>query len=185
MPTPAKSSKVYDQRTSRGLWPRVSMKCTLISITATLVFAVCCMIGCGKRLPPRPSGMPKTTPCTLFVTFGSEKIKDVKILLKPKDKAQKWMAGGTTDAEGKAVMKTGGHFDGVVPGEYTVSFQKTGRIELDKNEMPIRSHSLIPVKYNAGKSKETITVTESNVEYMFVLDGLSPAERQAAEILQQ
>ncbi len=108
-------------------------------------------------------------------------MEGVRILLRPKDMAGKWMSGGTTDVTGKAVMKTGGYFEGVVPGEYTVSFQKTGRIELGKNDMPVRSHSMIPEKYNAGKSRETIVVSESRSEYSFALDGLPPAERQAAD----
>jgi len=142
-------------------------------------------IGCGKRIPIRPVGMPETTPCLLTVTFGDERIEGVGVLLTPKDKSQRWFAGGMTDQEGKAALKTGGHYEGVIPGEYAVSFQKSGRVELDKNDMPIRSHSIIPAKYTASKSRETIIVTKSQVDYLFTLDGLSPSERQATELSPQ
>ena len=136
-----------------------------------LVVLLCtvCLTGCGKRLPNRPSGLPDTTPYTLTVTFGDEKIEGVSVLFTPKDKFQRWYAGGKTDSDGKAIMKTGGHYIGVVPGEYTVSFQKTGRVELDEHDMPIRSHSLIPIKYTAGQSKETIIVTTEQSDYDFKL----------------
>ena len=127
--------------------------------------------GCGQRLPDRPSGMPDTAPCTLTVTFGGEKIEDVAVLFTPKNKSQRWYAGGTTDSEGRVEMKTGGFYSGVIPGEYTVSFQKTGHVELDKNDMPMRSHSIIPLQYTAGRSKEAITVTKEQSVYVFELDG--------------
>lgn len=141
------------------------------------------VVGCGKRLPNRPSGLPETTPCVLNVTFGGEKIEGVSVLLRPKNKGDKWMNGGTTDGQGKARMKTSGYYDGVVPGEYTVSFRKAGRVELDDYGMPKRTYSLIPEKYTAGKSQETIAVTESQKEYTFELEGLPLAERQVAELL--
>jgi hypothetical protein len=120
--------------------------------------------------------MPDTIPCTLTVTFDGEIIENVAVLFTPKDKSLLWHAGGKTDQDGKVVLKTGGHYDGVIPGEYTVSFQKTGQVELDKNDMPIRSHSLIPLKYTAGQSKETITVTAEQPVYVFELDGKSDSQ---------
>lgn len=161
---------------------RLQLNLKIVPFVFVLIFVCSFHSGCGKRLPARPGGLPETTPCTLNVTFDGETIEGVAILFTPKNKSQRWFAGGTTDKYGQAAMKTGGHYDGVVPGEYVVSFQKTGRVELGKNEMPIRSHSLIPVKYTAGKSRETIDVTETQNEYPFVLDGLSTDERQIAEI---
>ena len=154
--------------------------CLAVPLCAVLLCAVLLsavfLCGCGRRLPDRPSGMPDTTPCTLTVTFGGEKIKEVAVLFTPKNKSQRWYAGGTTDADGKAAMKTGGYYDGVIPGEYTVSFQKTGQVELDKYDMPIRSHSVIPLQYTAGRSKETITVTKEQPDYVFELDGDSSSK---------
>ena len=134
-----------------------------------LLLCTVCLGGCGKRLPPRPSGMPDTTPCTLTVTFGGEKIEGVGVSLKPKAPVRRWYANGKTDPNGKAVLKTNGYYNGVVPGDYTVSFHKNGLAELDEQGMPIRTPSLIPVKYTAGQSKETITVTTEQSVYAFEL----------------
>ena len=150
-------------------WAKI---CVIRSIYLSLLLCVLYLTGCGQRLPDRPSGLPDTIPCTLTITFGGEKIEDVSVLFTPKDKSQPWYAGGKTDSEGKVRLKTGGHYDGVIPGKYTVSFQKTGQIELDKNDMPIRSYSLIPFKYTAGQSKEMITVTAKQSVYVLELDGL-------------
>jgi hypothetical protein len=114
--------------------------------------------------------MPATTPCTLTVTFGGEKIEGVGVSLKPKDQSQPWYANGKTDQSGKVVLKTQGYYVGVVPGEYGVSFQKNGLAELNDQGMPTRTPSLIPLKYTAGQSKETITVTKERSEYVFELN---------------
>ena len=125
-----------------------------------------CLIGC-QRLPERPEGMPELVPCTVVVTFGGEKMEGVGILLQPKNKDENnWSAGGQTDSEGKAVMKTAAYYQGVVPGEYIISFQKS-RPEGMGPGVP-----LIPVKYFPTKSKETITVSKSQTEYVFTLDAL-------------
>ena len=125
-------------------------------------------VGC-QRLPPHPEGMPELTPCTVVVTFGSEKIEGVGILLQPKNKKESnWSAGGQTDAEGKAVMKTAAYYQGVVPGEYTISFQKS---EPDEEMGP--GIPLIPVKYFSAHSQEIIVVTKEQKEYVFELEGLS------------
>ena len=134
------------------------------------LLTVACLGGCGRRLPSRPSGMPGTTPCTLTVTFGGEKIEGVGVFLKPKDSSQPWHAGGKTDQNGKVLLKTSRYYDGVVPGEYTVSFHKNAPAELDEQGMPLPANSLIPLKYTAGQSKETIAVTESKSVYVFELD---------------
>jgi len=140
------------------------------------ILPIICMlviVGCGKRLPPPPDGMPPIVPCVVEVRFGGQAIEDVTILFQPKNTTDQWSAGGTTDAKGKAVMKTGGYYSGVVPGEYAVSFRKVDHVELDRQGMPMRSHSAIPVKYTDKHSKETITVTEKQSIYVFELEGIS------------
>jgi len=137
-----------------------------------LLGTACFLSGCGQRVPDRPSGMPATIPCTLTVTFGGEKIEGVGVFLKPKDPSQPWYAGGKTDQNGKVVLKTSGYYTGVVPGEYAVSFQKNGQAELDKQGMPIQTPSLIPLKYTASQSKETIVITNDKSVYVFDLEGL-------------
>jgi hypothetical protein len=124
-------------------------------------------IGC-QRLPKRPEGMPELVPCTVAVTFGGEKIEGVGIILHPKNKEESnWAAGGQTDAKGKAVMKTAAYHDGVVPGEYIISFQKR-EIPEDMGT----GRALIPLKYFPTNSSETIAVSKAQKEYVFALEGL-------------
>jgi len=144
-----------------------------IQIILSVIF-VLVTLGCGKRLPPPPDEMPPIVPCVVAVCFGGQAIEDVAVLFQPKNTADQWSAGGTTDAKGKAVMKTGGYYSGVVPGEYAVSFRKVDNVELDRHGMPMRSHSAIPAKYTDKHSKETITVTEKQSVYVFDLEGISP-----------
>jgi hypothetical protein len=125
-----------------------------------------CLIGC-QRLPERPEGMPELVPCTIVVTFGGEKMEGVAVLLQPKNKeASNWPGGGKTDVEGKAVIKTAAYYEGAVPGEYTISFQKSRPEEMGPG-VP-----LIPAKYFPTQSKETITVSKSQAEYVFTLEAL-------------
>jgi len=150
--------------------------CSDLAILMTVLLSAVWLSGCGQRLPGRPSGLPVTTPCTLTVTFGGVAVENVAVLFTPNDKSRHWYAGGKTDQKGTVLMKTGGHYDGVIPGEYTVSFQKTGRVELDEHDMPVRSHSLIPIKYAVGQSKEIIIVTKEQSVYVFELDGDSDSQ---------
>lgn len=140
------------------------MKTGILCIACCMSFV--CAIGCN-RLPKPPEGMPELTDCTVVVTFGGEKMEGVSVLFQPKVKEENnWAAGGQTDSEGKAVMKTAAYYDGVAPGEYTISFQK---VEPD-GMGPGRS--LIPLKYSNNNSKETIVVSKSQSEYVFALDAL-------------
>ena len=142
----------------------------LLNIVFCLSFLY--IAGC-QRLPERPEGMPELVPCTVVVTFGGEKMEDVGILLQPKNtKENNWPAGGQTDAEGKVSLKTAAYYQGVVPGEYTISFQKHAPEEMRPDGMALPTKSLIPLKYSTGKSKETITVSKSQSEYIFTLDAL-------------
>ena len=133
-------------------------------------------VGCGKRLPPPPDDILKLTPCIVHVTFGCQTIEDVTTLFRPKDTNRQWFAGGTTDARGRAIMKTAGYYDGVVPGEYDVAFRKVDHLLLSPCGMPMRSISAIPEQYTAGRSTQTITVTEGQSVYIFELRGISDAE---------
>jgi hypothetical protein len=140
-----------------------------------LVF-VLLVFGCGKRLPPPPDGMSQIVPCLVEVRFDGQTIEGVTVLFRPKDTDSRWSAGGTTDTEGKAVMRTAGYYDGVVPGEYTVSFRKVDHLLLSPCGMPIRSLSAIPVQYTAAHSQKMITVTENQSVYVFELDGVSDSK---------
>jgi len=142
----------------------------LLTVLPPLFWAAC------TRLPDRPEGMPDLTPCTIEVTFGGERLPDVGVLLKPKDAANDspsaWPAGGKTDSQGKAIMKTAAHYTGVVPGEYVVSFEKYAPEEMRRDGMPLPAQTLVPLKYSSRQSKETVTVTKSQTVYTFDLETL-------------
>ena len=127
------------------------------------------LVGCRKTVP-RPEGMPDLVPCTVTVTFGGETIENVGVLLRSTEPGNRWGAGGRTDAKGKIVLKTAGAFEGVVPGEYIISFSK----RVTRSDGPMGGEvSLIPEKYAPKQSTETITVTKDQVEYSLALDGLA------------
>jgi len=142
--------------------------CIVLSV-AFLVLAGC------QRLPERPEGMPELTRCTIHVTFGGERLQGVSVLLQPTDpQTSNWSAGGQTDAEGKAAMKTAAHYDGVVPGEYFVILQKYAEPELRRDGMPYPAKPLIPLKYSRANTTEKIAVTMGQSVYVLELEGLVP-----------
>ncbi|MCL2120295.1 MAG: hypothetical protein FWH27_17905, partial [Planctomycetaceae bacterium] len=133
------------------------------------------LAGC-QRLPERPDGMPELTRCTVHVTFGGERLQGVSVLLQPAaPQTLNWPAGGQTDTEGKAVMKTAAYYNGVVPGEYFVIFQKHAEPELRGDGMPLPAKPLIPIRYSKADTTERIVVTKEQTDYVFELEGLTPA----------
>jgi hypothetical protein len=146
----------------------VFVKHTINVFLVVLLFT----FGCYRK-PVRPADLPPLVPCTISVTFGGEVMANVGVVLTPEDKGvNKWSAGGRTDPNGKAAMVTSSVFDGVVPGNYIVSFKKTGE-PAGRDEPP----SLIPKKYTLGQSKETVTVTKEQSEYTFELEGLKKSKK--------
>ena len=144
--------------------------CIILSMTFAAI------AGC-QRLPERPDGMPELTRCTIHATFGGERLQGVGVSLQPIDaQVSNWPAGGRTDAEGKAVMKTAAHYNGAVPGEYFVIFQKYAEPELRGDGMPLPAKPLIPIKHSKASTAETIVVTKEQTEYAFELEGLKPTE---------
>jgi hypothetical protein len=134
-----------------------------------LLIVLLLLVGCRKTVP-RPEGMPDLVPCTVTVTFGGEAIENVGVLLRSTEPGNRWGAGGRTDVKGKTVLKTAGAFEGVVPGEYTISFSR----RVTSSDSPMGGEvSLIPEKYAPKQSMEIITVTKGQAEYSFALDGLA------------
>ncbi|MDR1478523.1 MAG: hypothetical protein LBJ00_06225 [Planctomycetaceae bacterium] len=144
------------------------MKKIFVIVICAFILLVEFQITSCSRLPKRPADLPKLTPCTISVTFGGEVMQGVGVLMIPVDKeANKWSAGGITNQEGKATMVTSAAFQGVVPGEYIISFKKTGE-PVSMDEPP----PIIPQKYLTGKSKETVNITTDQSEYTLTLEGL-------------
>ena len=141
-------------------------------LTLCFCLPLLCVLGC-QRLPERPEGMPELVPCIVVVTFGGEAMEGVQVLFHPKNLEENtWAAGGQTDTQGKALMITAAYYRGVVPGEYTVSFQKYAPEEMRPDGMPFPAKPLIPLKYVPGNSREMVVVSSSQTEYVFTLDAL-------------
>lgn len=81
------------------------------------------LTGCSGDVTP--DGMPNLQPLALTVTQQGAPLEGASVQLIATDPANsRWASGGTTDAEGKVVLKTLGQYEGVVPGTYKVTFYK-------------------------------------------------------------
>lgn len=90
------------------------------------------LAGCGDGAAP--DHLPDLTPLTIIVTHNGTPVEGASVLLAPEQ--SDFSAAGLTDAEGKAVMKTDGTYEGVVPGSYFASVTKLEKLELDIGETP-------------------------------------------------
>ena len=150
------------------------------SLCALMIVLGCSVLilsaGCSGG-PSKPDDMPALTPCTITVTHNGSPVEGASVLLSPK--SGKFSAAGTTDASGKAVMKTNGMYDGVAAGEFLVTVTKledTGYVappepedpkEWEKWEEQLKNQpqpkNLLPEKYASfGTSELTLTVSEGS-----------------------
>lgn len=124
------------------------MKSSLIA-AANLTLATCSLLitasGCNRG-PSKPSHIPPLTACVIKVTYNGQPVADASVLLAPQ--TGEFSAAGLTDAEGKAVMKTDGMYEGVVAGEYLASVTKREILDLDLGESPQD-----PAEYAAYEAK--------------------------------
>lgn len=155
----------------------MTMKSSLVP-AANVALAICSLLiatsGCNRG-PSKPSHIPDLTPCVITVTYNGQPVADASVLLAPQ--TGEFSAAGLTDAEGKAVMKTDGMYEGVVAGEYMASVTKREILDLDLGESPqdpaeyaayeakLKSQPmpkhLIPEKYSSfTRSGLTVTVSE-------------------------
>jgi len=98
----------------------------LMSMRLYLVLPAVCLLllsGCGGQ--QLPEGMPKLTPVVLTIMQDGAPLEGAVISLLPEDTASRWNAGGVTDKNGKAKMKTLAQYDGVAAGKYKVTVVKT------------------------------------------------------------
>jgi hypothetical protein len=133
-------------------------------------------VGCRPK-PQPPEEMPQLVPCKIEVSFGNEKLEKVSVVIRPKD-GSRWSAGGLTDSDGQAVMKTAGPFEGVVPGEYIISFEKKVAPKNPK-DMAAPRFSLIPIKYDNKRSELNILITKDKSVYSFELEKGEENDRPA------
>ncbi|MDO5582160.1 MAG: carboxypeptidase regulatory-like domain-containing protein [Planctomycetia bacterium] len=121
-----------------------------------LLFAVGMCTGCGEK---QPEGLPELSPCTITITQEGSPLAQATVLLIPQDPSLKdWSMGGTTDANGKALIRTHGQYNGIPVGEYIVVVNKEERTDDPKaNSKAVKDpdyvapkvlFSLVETKYN-------------------------------------
>ncbi|MHB8897946.1 MAG: carboxypeptidase-like regulatory domain-containing protein [Thermoguttaceae bacterium] len=121
--------------------------------------------------------MPELTPATVTVTYKGQPVEGATVALAPKSGT--FSAGGMTDAAGKAVLKTNGTYDGVAPGEFSVSISKveaasaSGSMESSADPAAYaqsfessasgKPKSLIPEKYSSFETSAlTLTAAQGS-----------------------
>ncbi|PQO31776.1 carboxypeptidase regulatory-like domain-containing protein [Blastopirellula marina] len=138
----------------------------------TLFMLVVAGCGGGNAVPEH---LPPLTPLTVVVEYQGAPVEGATVLMSPE--SGQFAAAGTTDAEGKAVMKTDSQYEGVVADRFKVTVAKQEIINVDLGPTPEdpaeyaayekklkslpKPKNLLPDKYASfGTSKLSITVTE-------------------------
>ncbi|MDO4586198.1 MAG: carboxypeptidase-like regulatory domain-containing protein [Planctomycetia bacterium] len=146
----------------------------LVSVLCCVTVLFCC--GCG----------PKNTFGVVDVqgkiTVDGEPVEGISVTMAPADPSQR-AAAGVTDAEGKfRVVTPGAKVPGVMPGDYSLTFQKeiwvtadgspVENLEYDpsKPEPKMFPKDLLPTKYKDAKLSECkVTVVDKNTKIEFDL----------------
>ncbi|MDR2705886.1 MAG: hypothetical protein LBC02_08935 [Planctomycetaceae bacterium] len=136
-----------------------------------LILSICFVVDSCRRLPPSPEGLPKLYPCKVSVTFGGEKIEGVTVSLVSKDPNFKWKSGGKTDKNGVAELRTSFAYPGAPEGIFTIAFFKIKDPPGGNTLEAMTPISLIPLKYSADQSKETVEIKSGKNEFSFTLEG--------------
>lgn len=105
------------------------MKNRLMSLL--LLSLASCFVGCGEG---KPAHIPDLVPYSVKITHNGSPVDGAKVILSPASGT--FSAAGDTDANGVAVLKTEGQYEGVVPGEYMVSVTKYEIIKTDFGPVP-------------------------------------------------
>jgi len=123
-----------------------------------LLGTICCMQGCTGG-DSKPEGLPDLHAVTLTVTQDGSPLAGASVQLVPADpSSNKWVSGGTTDADGNAEIKTHGKFPGAPAGKYKVTISKTLTEDLnpeaDANdpmaEKKTKIYDLVDLKFGAA-----------------------------------
>jgi len=92
----------------------------LYYLSLALILPVC--FGCSDD---RPAGMPPLYPVTLTFTLDGQPLDAAFVMLHAEDGPNTaWAVGGTTDAEGRAIIVTHGQFRGAPAGKFKVCVVK-------------------------------------------------------------
>lgn len=110
-----------------------------------LIIQCICISGCSKS--SLPEGFPKLYPCEITVNQGGTPLEGATVTLMPKDPANVYSSSGTTDASGKAVLKTYGHA-GAPMGKSAIVVTKA----IDEGGTPVYDPDTGNFVRNAGAS---------------------------------
>jgi len=128
-------------------------------MTLAFMFAVLSLCGCGSN-SSKPSDLPPLFPCAITITQDGKPLEGATVNLVPMEGTDsKYQASATTDADGKAVIKTYG-YDGSPAGKFRVCVWKTltesGGKTIDgygeEVEAPGIEYRLVDVKYFDAKT---------------------------------
>jgi hypothetical protein len=97
-------------------------------------------------------------------------IEGINISLASVDPNYKWKAGGRTDKNGVAEIRTSFAFPGAPLGQFKVGFDKI-REEANENGSAVIYISFVPLKYGRAKTTEIIEIKEGKNEFNFNYDG--------------
>lgn len=79
--------------------------------------------GCGPKLP---DGMPALYPVQAVLIFDDgEPVENAHLSFLSQSGRNSWTFGGITDAQGKALLRTQGTYEGIPEGDYKVLVRKT------------------------------------------------------------
>lgn len=117
--------------TSQLLSCNVSGK--LLTLPTLILILLLSSWGCGSG-HATPDHLPPLTPLTVTVNYQGNPVEGATILMSPD--TGKYAAAGTTDASGKAIMKTDGEYPGVVAGAFKLTVAKKEKIQIDIGTTP-------------------------------------------------
>ena len=134
--------------------------------------------GCGgEQLPP---GIPKLYNATLTVMQDGKPLAGADIIMLNIDPSVNWPAGGITNQNGVAKLRTLGRYDGAPAGRYKVAVNKidTPDITLPSpdevsatefnrlvKEIEDNTFYVVDPKFSLGKTELEVEITPSNLKH--------------------
>jgi hypothetical protein len=148
---------------------------TIVTLLLLWVFLV--LSGCSQT--EYPKDLPRLYSGTIMITQQNVPLADASVFLTPTD-GNKWNAGGTTDANGQAVLYTHGKYKGIAVGVYKVTVDKY-EVEPEKpnaeaiyrktGNYPVPdAYSFVDLKYtDLNKTPLEVIISEKNRSFSFDL----------------
>ena len=111
---------------------------------------LCAVVGCHRG----PANMPQLHPAAISVVMGDQPLAGALVACYPEGGGE-WFAGGTTDAQGLAQLKTKGIYNGIAAGDYKVCVTKA-EASPDATET---QHRAVRIVHSRFESPETTPLT--------------------------